>query len=261
MNQSQLSQSPGQSSDQSSSKQLHQTFSQPQQYQAIFEDKIELNDKFTHYSFELKKPHRLEFQAGQYLSLDINQDGQRRSYSIISDPDIQHGVEILVDTSLEGPGTAFLQNLQFGQEVRLLAPLGNFTVDRSGQEQALTFVATGAGVAPFLSMILDQLKNKKDTRPIMLYWGLRQVDEMVWEDDFAQWEKAYSNFKFHPVISQPVKEWPLCRGRVTDCLQIHQLLPESGYYLCGRQEMIDQVSELLQAKGVGVDKLHQEKFY
>lgn len=233
----------------------------PEVFTAIFEDKLDYEEKFSHYSFELKQPHQIDFRAGQYLSLKVNEEGLRRPYSIISDPDVKHGVELLLDNTPQGPGTKYLQSLQFGDEIEFLAPLGEFTVKQNQLEQALTFVATGSGIAPIRAMIHDQLKNKEDERPIILYWGLRYIDDLIWEDEFGNLTEYFPNFKFHPILSKPVKDWPLCRGRVTDCLQMHDLLENSGYYLCGNQEAIKDVKQILQTRGVKPELINHEKFY
>ncbi|MGD9129877.1 MAG: FAD-binding oxidoreductase [Candidatus Woesebacteria bacterium] len=231
-----------------------------QTYTAILEDKQVYNEKFTHYSFELKNPHRLEFKAGQYVSFLISADGLRRSYSIISTPDIQHGFEILVEPIAGGKGTAYLESLNFGDEVSVLAPLGQFTIANTQDERNLAFVATGVGVAPMRSMILDLLRNKQDSREMMLYWGLRYATDMIWQDEFLNISKTFANFHFHPVISRPVKEWTLCRGRVTDCLNVHQLTENTAYYICGSEQMVQDVIKVLKAKGVEDKWMHFEKF-
>ena len=166
----------------------------------------------------------------------------------------------LTDLSPQGVGSQFLEKLPFGQEVNVLSPLGVFTVDDSPEEESLSFVATGAGIAPFRGMILDQLQNKHDTRDITLYWGLREADHLFWEDEFAQLADAFPNFHFHPTLSRPPVEWPLCRGRVTNCLTVHALLPKAGYYICGNRMMVEEVSALLQTKGVLPAHIHHENF-
>lgn len=237
----------------------------PQEFTAVFEDKQVYNDKFTHLHFELKQPHRLNFRAGQFLSLLVDDDGTRRAYSIASDPDIDHGVEILLDTTPQGKGVKYLQTLEFGDEVRFLAPMGRFVIEQDEtaavEEKSLALVGTGSGVAPLRSMLLDQLKNKQDQRPITLYWGLRYAHQMIWQDDFSRWSQQYPNFKFHPVLSRPEEGWPLCQGRVTDCLSVHQLTPQTGYYLCGGKMMIDDVKQVLQERGVEPGSIHHEKFF
>jgi len=232
----------------------------PQKYTARFEDKTEHNQKFTQYAFELLEPNEMEFQAGQYVSIQVDDQGTRRSYSICSTPDIKHGFELLLDLEPQGVGSKFFQNLQFGQEISLLGPLGNFTLANQG-EDALVLVATGSGVAPFRSMILDLLQVKKDPRPIILYWGLRYAQQMFWQDEFEELAQNFANFKFHPVLSRPSEEWILCSGRVTDCLSVHSLPENAGYYLCGGKQMVLDCISMLQSLSVKPENVHHENFY
>jgi ferredoxin-NADP reductase len=233
----------------------------PQQYTARLSEKKVYNPKFEEYIFELVWPNKLEFKAGQYVSFLVSDQGHRRSWSISSSPAVDHRFEIVIDPAPMGMGTKFLQALEPGDEVSILAPLGQFVVDEGSKEEAIVFVATGVGIAPFHSMIADLLQVKKETRPIVLHWGLRHVDDMIWQDEFQQYAEDFDNFRFHPVISRASQEWPLCRGRVTDCLGIHDLPENAGYYLCGSDQMISDVKEVLISKGVAPERIHREKFY
>jgi ferredoxin-NADP reductase len=59
-----------------------------------------------------------------------------------------------------------------------------------------------------------------------------------------------------------VTEWPLCRGRVTDCLKVHTLsTKKTGYYLCGSKQMIEDTKKTLTTQGVEEKNIHHEKFY
>jgi len=231
----------------------------PQQFIATLEDKQKYNEKFTLFQFELIEPNSMPFEAGQYVSILINEKGERRSYSISSSPEVSHGFEILVDLTPMGIGSTYLDNLKFGEQIKILGPLGRFVVEPD--ELAYTFIATGSGLGPFNSMVLDLLQQKQVTKPILLYWGLRHAEDLVWVEEFQELVQAFPNFRFHPVLSQSPQEWPLCRGRVTDCLSVHELLPDSGYYLCGNEQMVTGVSAQLIAAGVMPEKIHHEKFY
>lgn len=233
----------------------------PQQYTSRLEEKKVLNDKFIQYSFELLQPHRLNFEAGQYLSLKVSDQGERRSYSICSTPDIKHGLELIVDISPGGIGSKYLSNLEFGDQISFLAPMGRFVIPENITDQTMMFVATGSGIAPFRSMILDQLQAKRSSKKMVLHWGVRYVEDLIWLDEFEDLAESFPNFSFHPVISKPVKKWTLCSGRVTDCLSIHQFVKGAAYFLCGNASMISDVSEFLTQKGVGPDRVYQEKFY
>jgi len=233
----------------------------PQQFKAKLAEKLEFNDKYTQYSFTLVQPHTMEFDPGQYVSLVVDEHGDRRSYSIASKPENKDAFELLVDHTPQGAGTKFLQNLEYGKEVDVMGPLGRFVYLPEENVEELVMVATGSGIAPFRSMILDLLQEKGETRKITLYWGMRHVEELFWENDFQDLSESFDNFNFHPVISRAVDEWPLCRGRVTDCLNVHDVPVKAGYYLCGNAHMIEDVTKLLDEKGVPKDQVHHEKFF
>lgn len=233
----------------------------PQRATARLADKRVFNEKFTHFFFELIQPAQIEFQAGQYVSIQVSPQGQRRSYSIASSPAENHKFELLVDVTPNGLGINYLNNLQFGQEVNVLLPLGMFTVPDDSAETAVILVGTGSGIAPFRSMILDLLQVRRDPRPITLHWGMREVKQLFWQDEFQELAESFPNFHFHPVISQATPEWPLCRGRVTDCLRTHDFDAQAGYYLCGNAPMLKDVLAFLQEKGIKPEHIHHEKFF
>lgn len=233
----------------------------PQQFKARFEDRTLHNDKFMSVSFELVEPNRMDFQAGQYVSIKVDAAGTRRSYSIASRPDITNGFELAIDVTPGGIGTKFLQETPLGTEVELLGPLGAFVIADDPSEKAIVLVGTGSGIAPLRSMILDLLQVKQEKRPVVLHWGVRYVESLFWENEFQDIVESYSNFSFHPVISRAADGWTLCRGRVTDCLSQHALLPEAGYYLCGGKPMIESVVQLLKERSVSAEHIHHEKFF
>lgn len=225
-----------------------------------------LAGKYQYVYFELIQPHRLHFDAGQYLLMSIPGGDEKKSYSIASMPDKDHGVEVLVDISPQGDGALYLGSLAPGDTVEFMAPVGQFVIDESNdakeKEKELVFIATGSGISPVRSMLLDLLETKKDTRPMSLHWGLRYADELFWEEDLRRLDEYYDNFTFDIVLSRPPETWPLCRGRVTDCLRTHgQTWNEKGFYLCGSKAMIEDVKKLLVAKGVDEARIHNEKFY
>ncbi|MCB9813311.1 MAG: hypothetical protein H6772_02805 [Pseudomonadales bacterium] len=232
----------------------------PQRFIAKLTDKTDFNEKFTKYVFELDHPNEMEFESGQYVSITVDEHGDRRSYSICSNSDTKHSFELLIEHLPDGVGSNFLRNLKFGEEVDVLGPLGRFTLIHGDDCEELVFVATGSGIAPFRSMILNLLQDVGEKRPITLYWGLRYVEDLFWENEFQDLVENYENFKFHPVISRAIEEWPLCKGRVTDCLQVHDVPIKGGYYLCGSAKMIDDVNALIQERGVSKEDIHFEKF-
>ena len=234
-----------------------------QNFSATVSDVQRLNQKFLVVRAELVEPSRLEFSSGQYLILTVPGLEQKRSYSICSPAQTQHAVEILIDTTPQGPGSLYTQNLQPGDALAFMAPAGSFILTDSAleQEPELVFVATGSGISPIWSMIRDLLQSRGDTRPITLVWGLRSEQDIFWTEELEELQRAFSNFTVHLTLSQPSDEWPLCKGRVTACLTEHSFSLQAGYYLCGNGQMVEDVNTLLLEKGLSPDRIHREKFY
>lgn len=233
----------------------------PQQFTAKLEDKLELNEKYIKYSFELQSPNKIEFLSGQYISIKVDDKGTRRSYSICSSPSINHGFELLVDIEPNGIGVSYLQSLQFGDEISFLGPMGIFVINEKNKSSDLVFIATGSGIAPFHSMVLDLLQNKKEQRKITLYWGMRYSKQIFWLDEFQELMSNFSNFSFHPVLSKAGPTWTLCHGRVTDCLMVHGFPQNGDYYLCGSKAMIEESCGILEKSGISKEKMHFENFW
>lgn len=233
----------------------------PQQYLAKVSEHFSINDKYDSFKFELIKPNLLEFVAGQYVSIEVG-EGLRRSYSIVNQPSIDHLVELCVDILPQGKGTSYLKNLKPGDEVKFLAPLGLFKVESAAdKEEKLLFMATGCGIAPVKSMLFDLLEDKQDKREIRLFWGLRYVEEMFWEEKFRQLEEYYPNFKVQIVLSKPPERWPMEAGHITDLVKRNISWDKTwGVYLCGSRDMVEEGKQLVETMGVLKDQIHFEKF-
>ena len=240
-------------------------FTKPQKYTVRVSDSYYLTEN-KHYllvKFELVSPDRLHFMAGQYVSIRIDETGNRRSYSIVSTPDNDHGFEIVAEMVPAGAGSAFLAALHPGDGVEVLAPLGRFTVTSDTVSQKLLFVATGSGIAPVYSMITDLLVNKRETRPMRLHWGMKNEANLFWFDNFMRLSEEHENFVFDQVLSEPGEGWDLCTGHVQDCL-IRDLgkpgLAEWEVYICGNPKMVEEVDELVAKLGAKPEHIHHEKF-
>lgn len=232
------------------------------QYQARLSEKETIGEKFLFLKLELVEPTAITFEAGQYLLLNCPDSPRKRQYSIVSAPRLEHAVELLVEVIPDGVASGYFQRLQPGDPVSFYAPAGEFFIKPEIQSTTdpLVFVGTGSGLAPLRSMILDQLRTREATRKIHLLVGMRHASELFWLDLYEELHDNFPNFTYHVTLSKAPEDWTLCRGRVTDCLSVHDLLPNAHYYLCGNPHMIDDVMKLLASRGVAQDRVHHEKF-
>lgn len=233
-----------------------------QTFSARVSEHLLIKGKFQWVVFELIEPPRIDFKAGQFIMMSVPDMIAKRSYSIASNPVIDHQLEILVDVGPQGDGSMYLQSLNPGEEVSFMAPGGQFVIADDPTEQGLIMIATGSGISAIRSMVLNQLQTKGDKRHITLHWGMRHVDDIFWEEDFRMLEKQFPNFHFDLVLSKAPEGWPLCSGRVTDCLRTHhQTFTNIGYYMCGNHAMIQDVNAFLAQNGVAKQNIHHERFF
>jgi NAD(P)H-flavin reductase len=231
-------------------------------YTSKLSEKVTLNPKFRFLQLELQEPHRIEFNAGQYILLEIPTSARKRQYSITSAPRLDHAIQLLVEIVENGQASEYLEQIPIGEQVSFWAPAGEFVIKEEVQnsQDPLVFVGTGSGLAPLRSLILDQLRTKEAKRPIKLHWGMRQASDLFWLDYFEELRKNYSNFSYDITLSQPPEGWTLCKGRVTNCLSVHELLPNAHYYICGNPGMIEDSMKVLKERGITDDHMHHEKF-
>lgn len=240
-------------------------FAKAQKYTARVSDKYYLteNQKFLYIKLELIEPDRISYLAGQYVSVLVGEQGERRSYSIASLSDDNHGFHLLAEIIEGGKGSTFWQKIEPGTEVEVLAPLGRFIVQEESRANKLLFVATGSGIVPIWSMINDLLINKRDKRPIRLHWGMREENDLFWMDNLERLTEEHPNFVFDIVLSKPREDWELCSGHVQDCLGRDfggDGLEEWEGYVCGNPQMVEQVSELLKNLKMPAEQIYHEKF-
>ena len=242
----------------------------PQKYTARVSDKyfVSDNEKFLYVKFELIKPDRISYQAGQYVSILINESGERRSYSIASTSSDEHGFHLIVEINEAGKGSSFFKNIQIGQEVEVMAPLGQFIIKPLNQntikpfENKLLFVATGSGIVPIWSMINDLLINKAETRAMRLHWGMRNEEDLFFVDDLNQLTEEHPNFVFDIVLSKASDDWDLCSGHVQDCLKRDFVTGLDGWeaYVCGKPEVVADIVDTLTKLKINPVDIYHEKF-
>jgi CDP-4-dehydro-6-deoxyglucose reductase len=191
-------------------------------------------------SLKLPANERLQYLAGQYVDL-LLKDGRRRSFSIATAPED----DVLLDLHIRHvPGGYFsdqLFNHFKGREIlRFEGPLGAFYL-REDSDKPMIFVAGGTGFAPIKAVIEHAFHHEVD-RPMVLYWGVRSLQDLYLPELPGEWQRRHGNFTFIPVLSDPLPEdnWAGRSGFVHKAVMT-DFTDLSGYqvYACGGPAMID----------------------
>ncbi|HEY6084422.1 MAG TPA: FAD-binding oxidoreductase [Nitrospira sp.] len=210
----------------------------------------------------LDEPRTITFKAGQFISFEIRKEGfphaVTRPYSIASPPSITDRLTLVFNLVAGGPGSTYLYSLQAGEPVTFKGPAGSFYLRDDSTKHPL-FIATGTGIAPFLSMLLAQLERNVN-QPVTLFWGLRYVRDLYYQDELASLTASFPKFSFVTTLSQPESEWSGPKGRVTALVKERvESVRDLAVYLCGNGAMIQDVTALIQSKGLC--PIYREKYY
>lgn len=204
--------------------------------------------------FELIEPKEITFFAGQTVMLYVA-PGINRAMSITSPPSEKTSITLVHDVSPMGVYSKWALSAKVGDSMEFMGPLGNFVAYKESPRRKV-FVATGTGIAPFRSMILDM---PLDT--ITLYWGLRHEEDIFWQKEFDQLSHTYPNFRFVLTLSKPSPLWTGKRGHVQNHIFSKQNLSNSDYYVCGSKVMVDDMRARLKTSGVPDAQAKFELFY
>ena len=144
-----------------------------------------------------------------------------------------------------------LAEAEAGSDLSFTGPYGYFVYRTS--ERDPVFVATGTGIAPFVSMARSGVTG------FTLLHGARTSAELFYEDVFRKTAKSYV-----PCLSAmdtdadiPSDAFP---GRVTEYLLEHLQGGIYDFYLCGRGDMIRDVTLLVDEHFPG-SLIHTETYY
>tara|TARA_A100000164_G_scaffold255897_1_gene228041 strand:- start:149 stop:787 length:639 start_codon:yes stop_codon:yes gene_type:complete len=193
------------------------------------------------------------------LGLNIEGKPLFRAYSIAS-ANYDDYLEFFSIKVPDGPLTSKLQHLKEGDSILMSQkPVGTLVIDDLNLGKALYLLATGTGLAPFLSIIKDpDVYERFDN--IKLIHCVRKKEDLAYFDyltsdlrgDEYIGDLVTAKFEYMPTVTrEPFKT----TGRITQLIENGSidLDPLSDrVMLCGSQSMLKDVSQLLNSRGFKV---------
>lgn len=236
-----------------------------QDYEGIVARLVDLTPTAKGVFIELDGPG-LEFQAGQYLNLELPDIEQPRAFSMANCPTEPKLLELNVRLVPGGAATTYVhERLEEGDRVRLTGPYGRFFVRKSAPENSL-LLAGGTGLSSIKSMILDLLGDEtQQDKLITLVYGARDRGELYYDEVMRELADKHDNFTYVPALSEAKEqdEWVGARGFVHDVAREHFGGDFRGYkaYMCGPPAMIDAcITTLMQGRLFERD-MYMERFF
>lgn len=220
------------------------------------------------FSFTMTRPAHFKFTAGQFarIGLMVADELVVRAYSVVSSP-FDETLEFFSIVVPDGAFTSNLQHLQVGDELYLeKIPYGFLTLARYQQPapQDLWLLATGTGLAPFISMLQD-FETWQNYQQIYLVYSVRSHAELAYVDRIdeivATFAEGHTGFKFVPIITRdPNAELHDRLPILIENGQLERVVgqafnPETSHImLCGNPDMVEDTKEALKARGLSMNR-------
>ena len=178
----------------------------------------------------LSRPAGFEFEPGQRIRLNIGKHA--RDYSIVSAPNASE-LTLCIRNVAGGKMSGLLSTAEIGKPFTIDGPYGYFTYKPS--IRPAVFVATGTGIAPFCSMARAGVSD------FIILHGVGLPEDLYYADQFN-----ISAAQYVPCLTE-AKKLPsdAFKGTVTTYLDEHLPCSTYDFYLCGRREMIRDVTLLI----------------
>ena len=223
-------------------------------------------------SIAFEVPSHLEqdyaFKAGQYINIKTQFEGQeiRKAYSICSAPG-SGDLRVAIKAVKNGGFSVFAnEKLAAGDTMEVGTPEGNFTFEpKPDRQRNYAAFAAGSGITPVLSIIQSVLQGEPESSFVLVY-GNKSPQETIFHQFLHDLQQEYvGRFFVHFVYSQ-AKDDNALFGRIERSAvnfvvkNKHKEKEFSKFYLCGPEEMILAVNDVLRENNVPEKNIKFELF-
>lgn len=203
----------------------------------------------------------------------------RRAYSVASSSLDDEYLELYVALVRSGELTPRLFQLDVGARLHLSEKItGMFTLDSVPPEANLVFIATGTGIAPYMSMLRSEVLAHSERKVAVLH-GARHSWDLGYRAELTTLARHVPRFLYVPVISRPQQELVEWRGETGHVQQLwtRGLLArhwgaepgpgDTHAFLCGNPAMVEDAIKVLGGLGFKEHtkrepgQIHVEKYW
>jgi ferredoxin/flavodoxin---NADP+ reductase len=222
------------------------------------------------------------FLPGQYVALGLLEEENegsegtakpklvKRAYSIGSSPEQSDFLEFYIAIVKEGNLTSRLARLKEGDRL-FCAPkiTGTFVLTDLPKDCNLVLIATGTGLAPYISMLRTK-STWSEGRSITVIHGVRYLSDLAYRSELESLKSSKNNFTYLPYVSREEPTDGEFKGYVQDSFLKGILKPnlaKDHIFLCGNPAMITDIVSILESEGFRehtkrqAGNLHFEKYW
>ena len=195
-----------------------------------------------------ERPAAFRFTAGEFTMIGITNDNIKRAYSMTSGPHDEY-LEFYSIKVPGGPLTSRLQHINVGDEIEVgTKTTGTLTLANLELGGDLWMLATGTGIAPFISLLRDP-ETYDHFDQIHVYWSVRTSAELQAYDSFLQEQGV----KYTATVTQD-PTWKGQNKRITKFITAGQVANDSNpskhkVMICGGPDFNNDMSDMFKSRG------------
>jgi toluene monooxygenase electron transfer component len=132
-------------------------------------------------------------------------------------------------------------------------------------DRPAVLIAGGTGISAIVAMVRELAEKRADAQSpgagVTVVYGAAHPGDLVCWDELDALVAALPGAELVGTLLHPPPGWSGLEGVVTDALTPR--LPDMGsseVYLAGPPRMVDAVTDLVKASGLGLDRLHYDRF-
>jgi anaerobic sulfite reductase subunit B len=213
--------------------------------------KITLYKRESHDCFLIRLDLKSKYDPGQFFQVSIPGIGEApisvASYS-------QDYLELNIREV--GNVTKHLAQLKKGDTLMVRGPYGRGYPMEDLYGKHLIVIGGGSGVAPLKGILAYVDKHNANFGDVMIYFGFRSPDDILFKDELKQWKKKY---QFNMSVDQNPKKQKLACDVcfVTNLVEKSKLTPDNKVvFVCGPPIMMKIVIDILKAKGFKEEQIY-----
>lgn len=190
------------------------------------------------------RPEGFDFTPGQAVDMRLDRDGWRdeaRPFTMISFPGDDR-LEFCIKSYPEHDGvTEQIGRMRPGDSVLVGDPWGAIEDKGPG-----VFIAGGAGITPFIPIIRRRARDGDEISACTLIFSNKREADIILREEWEATEGLSTIFLLTDESAEGLPQRRVDKAFLSDCLRA----TEQHFYICGPDQMVEDVTAALKALGV-----------